>query len=91
MEDNYGECAPDGDRPVRSFALSTYHLRLRFKGVYVLTLYKRLLIVVFMLGVNHAFCLSEVGSVWIHVLAARKGISLVIGHTCFIVGILSRI
>ena len=29
-EENYGECAPDGDCSVQSFALSTYRLRLRF-------------------------------------------------------------
>ena len=62
-----------------------------FKGVCISLLYERLLIDVFMLVVNHAFCLSEDGSAQSHLLAACKGISLVIGSTCFIVGILSRI
>ena len=62
-----------------------------FKGVFVSLLYERLLIVVFMFVVNHAFCLSAAGSTRSHLLAARKGISLVIGSTCFIVVILSRI
>ena len=62
-----------------------------FKSVSVLLLYKRLLIVVFILLMNHLFCLSETGSAPSHLLAARKGISLVIGSTCFIVGILSHI
>ena len=62
-----------------------------YKGVFALSIYKRLLIVVFMHVVNHDFCLSEAGSVRSHLLAARKGISLVIGSTCFIIGILSVI
>ena len=62
-----------------------------FKGVSVSSLYEHLLIVVFILVVNHAFCLSEAGSAQSHLLATREGISLVIGHTSFIVGVLSRI
>ena len=62
-----------------------------FKAVCLLLLYERLLIVVFLLVVNHAFCLSEAGSARSHLLAAREGISLVIGRTCFIVAILSHI
>ena len=49
-----------------------------FRGVCVSSLNERLLIVVFMLVVNHAFCLSEAGSAQSHLLAAREGISLVI-------------
>ena len=62
-----------------------------FKGVCVSTLHERLLIVVLIVVVNHAFCPSEAGSARSHLLAACKGISLVIGCTCFIVGILSFI
>ena len=53
--------------------------------VCVLLLYKNLLIVVCMLDVNCAFCLSQAGSTQSHLLAACKGISLVIGHTFFII------
>ena len=42
-----------------------------FKGVCVSTLYERLLIVVLILVVNHALCLSEGGSARSHLLAAR--------------------
>ena len=62
-----------------------------FKGVCVLLLYKRLLIVVFMLVANQAFCLSEARSARSYLLTACKGISLVIGYTCFIVDMLPRI
>ena len=62
-----------------------------FKAVCLSSLYERLLIVVSLLVVNHAFCLSEAGSGRSHLLAARKGISLVIGRTCFNVAILSHI
>ena len=59
-----------------------------FKGVSVLSLYERLLIVVFILVVNHTFCLSEAGSAQSHLLAACEEISLVIGRTSFILGML---
>ena len=49
-----------------------------FRGVCVSSLNERLVIVVFMLVVNHTFCLSEAGSTRSHLLAACKGISLAI-------------
>ena len=56
--------------------------------VYVLLLYKHLLIVVCMLFVYHAFYLSEAGIARSHLLAAWEGFSLVVGRTGVIVGIL---
>ena len=58
-----------------------------FKGVCVLLLYERLLIVVCVLVVNHAFYLSEAGSMWSHLLAACEEISLVIGRAYIILHI----
>ena len=55
--------------------------------VYVLLLYQKLMIVVCVLVFNHAFCLSEAGSTQSHLLAARKGISLVNVRTYFILHI----
>ena len=56
------------------FSLTVYFCFLR--DVCVSFLYERLLIVVFIVVVGHAFCLSEAGSARGHLSAAREGFSL---------------
>ena len=54
-KENYGECVQGGNGLVRSFAILLTGYLCSLKAVFVLQLYKRLLIVVFMFVVNHAF------------------------------------